>query len=546
MHQRHVIINGMELATKVSDDDGVMSVSSSIKDKKFVPRRRRRQITWWPFSNRKGIKSSKQNTSFPTIDLDAFASFLQILSVSIMVGCIVTLLSRAINSYNLEDQPQKSFWQSLDFLGIFTTDYNSWRPRQRAHHYGVGLNAHYPKVPLQPSFIYEIPGSMSHIGDKSDRYALLRKEFDAKIDELPEVEPKHLFTPITTTDNGQAIPYDIYNCPDEPPAGYPFAWNLLQIVKAWPPDDATPRPQVYQGLCVFDYQKDLEKAYTYRNAELPFVIRNDPQVQKAVKRWNSPQYLKRLLGRVRHRAEYSESNHFMYWNPPPRQMGMRNSGQRKNARGAQEASREWKQPTEMIRMTYEDWLEKANITDDSKLGPDMPHWYFRLIGCGETGPEGQCDNGSSEYLFDELTFFQPKQSLYMVEPEEQKGIHCRFGMKGVIAENHFDGSRNMIAVLGGERRYILSHPDQCPYLSLLPKGHPSARHSAVDWSNPDMDTYPEFALAKGNEVVMQAGDVMYLPTNWFHYIISLSLNFQCNTRSGIGQEYMLPIHQCGF
>jgi len=91
----------------------------------------------------------------------------------------------------------------------------------------------------------------------------------------------------------------------------------------------------------------------------------------------------------------------------------------------------------------------------------------------------------------------------MVEPGEQKGIHCRFGMRGVIAENHFDGSRNAIALLGGERRYILSHPDQCPLLSLLPKGHPSARHSAVDWSNPDLDNYPEFAMAKGNEVVME-------------------------------------------
>jgi hypothetical protein len=46
--------------------------------------------------------------------------------------------------------------------------------------------------------------------------------------------------------------------------------------------------------------------------------------------------------------------------------------------------------------------------------------------------------------------FQPKPSLYIVRPEKQNDIHCRFGMKGVIAENHFDGSRNAIAVLGGE------------------------------------------------------------------------------------------------
>ena len=115
-----------------------------------------------------------------------------------------------------------------------------------------------------------------------------------------------------------------------------------------------------------------------------------------------------------------------------------------------------------------------------------------------------------------------------------------------LPENHFDGSRNSIVVLGGERRYILSHPDQCSNLALYPKDHPSGRHSAVDWSNPDLDSYPQFAQARTNEVVLQAGDVLYLPTNWFHYIISLELNFQCNTRSGINSEYMRPINKCGF
>jgi ribosomal protein L16 Arg81 hydroxylase len=134
----------------------------------------------------------------------------------------------------------------------------------------------------------------------------------------------------------------------------------------------------------------------------------------------------------------------------------------------------------------------------------------------------------------------------MVDHQKQKGIHCRFGMKGVIAENHFDGSRNSIVVLGGERRYILSHPDQCELLQLFPKEHPSARHSAVDWSDPDLEAFPDFQKAETNEVVMQAGDVLYLPTNWFHYIISLDLNFQCNTRSGINPEYMPPIQRCGF
>jgi ribosomal protein L16 Arg81 hydroxylase len=119
-------------------------------------------------------------------------------------------------------------------------------------------------------------------------------------------------------------------------------------------------------------------------------------------------------------------------------------------------------------------------------------------------------------------------------------------MKGVIAENHFDGSRNSIVVLGGSRRYILSHPNQCEKLALYPKGHPSARHSAVDWSDPDYEQFPDFADALVNEVVLVPGQVLYLPTEWFHYIVSLELNFQCNTRSGITAHYKPDIRRCGF
>jgi ribosomal protein L16 Arg81 hydroxylase len=119
-------------------------------------------------------------------------------------------------------------------------------------------------------------------------------------------------------------------------------------------------------------------------------------------------------------------------------------------------------------------------------------------------------------------------------------------MKGVIAENHFDGSRNAIVVLGGSRRYILSHPDQCQNLALYPKGHPSARHSAVDWTDPDYVQYPQFADAMANEVVLTAGQVLYLPTEWFHFIQSLELNYQCNTRSGITDHYKSHIQECGF
>lgn len=46
----------------------------------------------------------------------------------------------------------------------------------------------------------------------------------------------------------------------------------------------------------------------------------------------------------------------------------------------------------------------------------------------------------------------------------------------------------------------------------------------MDWCNSDLETYPEFAQDESYGVVLQAGDVLHLPTNWFNFIASLNVN----------------------
>ena len=52
-----------------------------------------------------------------------------------------------------------------------------------------------------------------------------------------------------------------------------------------------------------------------------------------------------------------------------------------------------------------------------------------------------------------------------------QGVHCRFGMSGIIAEAHFDSGRNMVALVQGKRRYILLPPDQCGYVHCQSSCH---------------------------------------------------------------------------
>lgn len=356
------------------------------------------------------------------------------------------------------------------------------------------------------------------------------------VQELQQSRPSYSVAPIPEN------AYDIYNCPLTPPPGYPYEWRLVQeVLSNWNPDNTTLPQRIFQGLCVFDYQKDYETALTYRNAEVPFVVINDPRVAATTERWNQPGYLENLLGNVPHRTVITESNKVLYAVPPkkPRRI-------RRGEHAIPEPPPGWHNPTKMTRMPYNEWLEKANVSE-AWTAPNARHYYFRLIGCGMPQPDGGCDQGSSEYLFDELPFFQPNENdLYLRDIHRQQGIHCRFGMKGIVAENHFDLNRNSIVVLSGSRRYLLAHPNQCRNMCLYDQHHPSARHSQVDWSNPNLTQFPEFDEALGNEVVLKAGDVLYLPNNWFHHIISLELNVQCNTRSGHGPEYMDEIRECGF
>lgn len=347
------------------------------------------------------------------------------------------------------------------------------------------------------------------------------KEFAKSIRDDP-------YQPIYTVDDKE-IDYDVFNCPDHPSDNYPKEWNVLEVIQNWNPDDPDPpqKPHIYQGLCVFQHSSDYQKALNYRNAEKPFIIRDDPLILETVERWNQEDYLSNLLGsEIKHRTEYSHDNHFMYWKSNPNR-----------------ETPNFTPPTENIHMTYAEWLQKAKeMEEKSHYEKNKDHWYFRLNSCrGKT-----CKQEKTNFLFREVPFLKPHKSFYIVDEDETRGINCRFGMKGNIAENHFDSSRNMIAIFKGERRYILSHPSNCPNLCLYPKGHPSGRHSAIDWSQPDLEEFPLFQHATVNEVVLQAGDVLYLPTFWFHYIISLNINYQCNGRSGVTTDHRMAMHKCGF
>lgn len=110
----------------------------------------------------------------------------------------------------------------------------------------------------------------------------------------------------------------------------------------------------------------------------------------------------------------------------------------------------------------------------------------------------------------------------------------------------------MIAMMTGAKRYILSPPNSCPKLGIVSsRRHPSYRHSMLNFGRVTLldkedsgvrmsDREKEWLRIAGSaptlSTVLKAGEVLYVPSHWFHYIVSLQKSAQCNTRSGIHEE----------
>ena len=124
------------------------------------------------------------------------------------------------------------------------------------------------------------------------------------------------------------------------------------------------------------------------------------------------------------------------------------------------------------------------------------------------------------------------------------GSNCLFRYH-FVQEMHFDSSRNFVALATGRRRYILTPPSQCDQLKLLKEG-PSMRHSSVDWTSPE--GIAAVGSAAAVEVVLEPGDVLYIPAYWGHFIVSLNTNVQCSFRGGTPpyDGVFTSIEACGF
>lgn len=199
------------------------------------------------------------------------------------------------------------------------------------------------------------------------------------------------------------------------------------------------------------------------------------------------------------------------------------------------------------------YVQFADAVAQTKQTATHPFYYLML--------KAQDIKTRASFILNDLDFLDPERvlrrdsdaiqsygNLFIRDAQDSlaRGMRCRFGMEGIITEGHIDSALNMIAMVRGAKRYVLAPPSACSCLGLLTTGA-SARHTRLNWS--DVAALPPQALAcPATEVVVGTGDVLYVPSYWYHHIVSLDESIQCNVRSGtiLRPDVESFLSQCGF
>lgn len=323
-----------------------------------------------------------------------------------------------------------------------------------------------------------------------------------------------------------------------PPPGYPKLETLGDMLKRWPQNnlDHPPTPFVEQ-LAHFNYSDPVERsaARKYRDAELPFKLYDVPEVTLAGIKWTDDYVAGEFdggsffRGTSRGTCQESPNHYFAFFTPQMWKVSSMGPPPVRN--------NDW---------TFKEWATHARYADSVSLSEDRPHFYWQS---GVDREERYLDKSSWTFVSRDLpSFSSPTETFFVFHPEEQKGIQCRFGERGVTAATHYDAGRNMVAMVTGAKRYILSPPRECSKLGIVTqRGHSIFRHSLLNFGNLDYLNTDEgksmsqeerawLERAKDSmaiDTVLKAGEVLYIPSHWFHYITSLQKSAQCNVRSGI-------------
>lgn len=125
---------------------------------------------------------------------------------------------------------------------------------------------------------------------------------------------------------------------------------------------------------------------------------------------------------------------------------------------------------------------------------------------------------------------QPIEELLSLNPKHSS-INVWMGQPHVIAHCHYDGYHNLYAQLYGRKRFTMFRPTEWPGTYPYPFLHPSHAQAQVNISDDvSISMFPAVRRIEGYQVLLEPGDLLYMPPLWFHHVEAVDVRYACYTK----------------
>lgn len=224
----------------------------------------------------------------------------------------------------------------------------------------------------------------------------------------------------------------------------------------------------------------------YRESKTPVVVDGEADDWKATTKW-TPEYLDCVLGHQETRVSYRDDG----------------------ITGAN-----FETETELVPFTEaRQRIEEDGRNYVSQMSIERP-WVSRRV----TG-----DDVDFPQLADDIRqprFLDNPSKFHFVTMLWFGGDRCKSGL-------HWDVFNNFFIQISGKKRFLLFSPSQTEY--LYPEYGTRYPHTArVNVFDPDEDDFPRYERAESVELTVEPGDMLFIPTGWWHATDSLTTSISVN------------------
>jgi lysine-specific demethylase 8 len=119
---------------------------------------------------------------------------------------------------------------------------------------------------------------------------------------------------------------------------------------------------------------------------------------------------------------------------------------------------------------------------------------------------------------------RPQYILY----GELRAINLWLGPPGNTSPLHFDRANNFLVQLRGQKRVVLFSPSDSDKLYPYPEASGYPHMSRVNPDAPDLLEFPQLRNAQPFYCVLSQGEMLFIPTAWWHHVLSLDETMSVN------------------